>query len=128
MLLTNNHSILRRLNIDDLFEKPLPEDEKHPDYQAEECYVFGDSNVLVEGVAQTQILLNTLVFKNLPDKMEESFVNIKVPSDVERSMQQSVLVSHLLDGEQQKTEKIVNPLRPMRPYPRNYGITEARKK
>lgn len=54
--------------------------------------------------------------------------NLKLPADVERSMQQATLVSHLLDAQQQKTIKIVNPLRPMRPYARNYGITEARKK
>lgn len=82
----------------------------------------------VQGVTQTQVLLKTLVFEELPEKIEDSFRNVKIPSDVERSMQQAVLVSHLLDAEQQKTKKIVNPLRPMRPYPRNYGITEARKK
>lgn len=104
------------------------DDEHHPDYKAKGVHLYGDSNVLVSGISQAQVLTNTLAFKELPRKYEDMFVNIKVPSDVERSMQQSVLVSHLLDAEQKKTAKIVNPLRPMRPFPRNYGITDARKK
>lgn len=111
-----------------LFPKPLPLNEDHPEYQQEGVYLFGDSNVLVQGTIQAQVLLKTAVFAEFPEKVEEAFQNLKLPNDVERSMQQSVLVSHLLDAEQQKTIKIVNPLRPMRPYPRNYGITEARKK
>lgn len=84
--------------------------------------------MLINGVKQTQVLLNTLAFNELPERIEDTFKDVKLSSGLERSMQQSVLVSHLLDAEQQKTAKIVNPLRPMRPYPRNYGITEARKK
>jgi large subunit ribosomal protein L37 len=117
-----------RIKIDDVFEKPLKMDESHPEFKERVLYRFDDSNVLVEGVTQAQALLNTLVFDELPEKLEDKFSKLKLPADIERSMQQSVLVSHLLDAEQQKTAKIVNPLRPMRPFPRNYGITEARKK
>lgn len=123
-----NYFATSRLNLEDIFERPLPLDETNPEYKERELYLYGDSNVLVQGVTQTQVLLKTVVIDGLPDKVEEMFQNLKLPADVERSMQQSVLVSHLLDAEQQKTVKIVNPLRPMRPYPRNYGITEARKK
>jgi large subunit ribosomal protein L37 len=119
---------LLSLKIDDVFEKPLKMDENHPEFKERILYRYDDSNVLVEGVQQAQALLKTLVFEELPEKMEEKFSKLKVPADIERSMQQSVLVSHLLDAEQQKTAKIINPLRPMRPFPRNYGITEARKK
>lgn len=52
---------------------------------------------------------------------------MKLPTDLERSAQQSFLVSHLLDAEQMKTAKIKDPLKPMRVFPRNYGITEARR-
>lgn len=90
--------------------------------------MYGDSNVLIQGIAQAQVLLKTVVFDEFSEKVEEMIQNLNIPSDVERSMQQATLVSHLLDAEQKKTAKIVNPLRPMRPYPRNYGITEARKK
>lgn len=91
-------------------------------------YLYGNSHVLVNGVQQAQVLTKSLVFDELPEKMEDVFYNLKLPSDVERSMQQSVLVSHLLDAEQQKTAKKINPLRPMRPPPRSYGISEKRKK
>lgn len=74
------------------------------------------------------MLLQTIVLNELPERVEEVFQNTKLPNAIERSMQQSVLVSHLLDAEQQKTAKVINPMRPMRPYPRNYGITEPRKK
>ena len=114
--------------LDNIFEKPLPLDDTHPDYKKKEIYLFGDSNVLVQGISQAQVLLKTLVFDKFPEKVEDSFCNQKLPSDVERSMQQSVLISHLLDAEQQKTAKIKDPLRPMRSFPRNYGITDGRKK
>jgi len=115
------------LNFEDIFEKPLPLDERHPEYKEIPLYLYNDSNVLVQGIPQAQVLLKTLVFDKLPDTIMETFTNQKLPTDIERSMHQSVLVSHLLDAEQQKTAKIVNPLRPMRPYPRNWGITEQRK-
>lgn len=137
-----------RIQVDNIFEKPLEKNEYHPEYQQREIYLYGDSNVLLQGVSQAQVgfiliyliqwnclncsifkvLLKTVVFDKFPDRVEEMFQNLKLPSDVERSMQQATLVSHLLDAEQRKTIKIVNPLRPMRPYPRNYGISEARKK
>ena len=124
LILISDYSI----KIDDVFEKPLKMDDTHPEYKNRMLYRYDDSNVLVEGVPQTQALLKTLIFDEFPEKMEQKFSTLKLPADIERSMQQSVLVSHLLDAEQQKTAKIVNPLRPMRPFPRNYGITEARKK
>jgi large subunit ribosomal protein L37 len=102
--------------------------EKHKYFKEKSIYFFGDSNVPIQGVSQAQVLLKTLVYNELPERYEQMFSTIKIPSDIERSMQQSVIVSHLLDAEQLKTAKIVNPLRPMRPFPRNYGITEQRKK
>jgi len=115
------------LKVDNLFEIPLPLDNKHPEFKETPLYIYKDSNVLVQGIPQAQVLLKTLAFDKLPDSIMEMFANQKLPTDIERSMHQSVLVSHLLDAEQKKTAKIVNPLRPMRPYPRNYGITEQRK-
>lgn len=68
------------------------------------------------------------MFDKFPEKIAESFENLKLPADIERSMQQSVLVSHLLDAEQAKLEKLKDPTRPMWNYPRVYGITDSRKK
>lgn len=112
-----------RIDLAEMFDKPKALDENHPDYKPSGIYLFSDSNVLIQGISQTQFLLKTLVFNELPEKVEEMFTNVKLPSDVERSMMQSVLVSHLLDAEQQKTAKIINPLRPMRPYPRYFFLS-----
>jgi hypothetical protein len=72
--------------------------------------------------------LKTIVFEKFPEKIVDQFENLKLPSDIERSMQQSVLVSHLLDAEQKKMKKVKDPERPMWVNPRNFGITDARKK
>lgn len=117
-----------KLELPNIFEIPVPTDETHPDYKERGIYLFGDSNVPVYGVPQAQSLLKTVVIEGLPDRVKKQFESVKLPSDLERSMQQSVLVSHLLDAEQQKTAKIKNPLKPMFVFPRNFGITEARKK
>lgn len=55
---------------------------------------------------------------------------MNIPKDIERSMHQSVLVSHLLDAEQVKSPIRV-PLSPEKPahiIRKVYGITDARKK
>lgn len=113
---------------DDIFQTPVPLDENHPDFQDRGLYLIGDNNVLVEHMPQTQVLLNTLVIEGLPERVSKAFEKTKLPADLERSMQQSVLVSHLLDAEQQKLAPIKDPLKPMRGLPRPYGITDARKK
>lgn len=108
--------------------KPIPRDENHPEYKIQPQLLYDDVNVLLEGVPQAQVLLKTIVFDEFPDKIADAFENVKLPSDIERSMQQSVLVSHLLDAEQQKLAKLKDPLRPMWNYPRVYGISDSRKK
>ncbi|CAO1438750.1 unnamed protein product [Diamesa hyperborea] len=108
-------------------EKRIEFDETHPDYNSRQCHLYGDGNVLVQGVQQAQVLTKTLVFDEFPDKVTESIENVKLPADVERSMQQSVLVSHLLDAQQQKTAIIKIPDRPAFVTPRNFGITDSRK-
>ena len=109
-------------------EKRIEFDETHPDYNSRQCHLYGDANVLVQGVQQAQVLTKTLVFDEFPDKVTESIENVKLPADIERSMQQSVLVSHLLDAQQQKTAIIKIPDRPAFVTPRNFGITDSRKK
>lgn len=116
------------LTFDNFFETAVPMDENHPEYQKNVLYLYDDSNVLVEGVNQAKVLIKTLVFDELPEKIEDAFDKLKLPVDIERSMQQSVLVSHLLDAEQKKTAKIKIPERPAFILPRNYGITDPRKK
>jgi len=53
-------------------------------------YLYGDSNVLINGREQTQVLLKTVIIDGFPEKIESQFASLKVAADVERSMQQSV--------------------------------------
>lgn len=111
-----------------VFHKAPKLDESHPLWQNKLCHLYGDSNVLVEGVTQAQVLTKSLLFDEYPERIEDALEKVNLPSDVEKSMQQAVLVSHLLDAQQEKTAIIKDPERPSRVFKRNYGITDIRKK
>lgn len=102
-------------------------DENHPLYKREPCYVFGDRNVLLEGVRQAQVLLNAVVYDELPLKVEERLEKTKIPTVLDRSMQQSVLAALVFDAEQVKTAVVKDPERPAYKLPRNYGISDERR-
>lgn len=98
------------------------------DYPA--TFIYGDNNVLVGGMPQAQVLTKTLMFDKLPEKLEKKFNSLKLPTDIERSMHQSVLVSHLLDAEQIKSpyKVTIAPDKARHFHPKEYCITERRKK
>lgn len=102
-------------------------DENHPLYKQEPCYVYGDRNVLLEGVRQAQVLLNTVVYDELPLKVQERVDKTKIPAQLDRSMQQSVLAALVFDTEQVKTTLLKDPERPAFKFPRVYGISSERK-
>ncbi|XP_053658205.1 39S ribosomal protein L37, mitochondrial [Anopheles marshallii] len=106
---------------------PVAFDETHPLWQSEPAYVYGDSNVLLEGVRQAQSLLNTVVFDDLPLKMEEKLDQTKIATHLDRSMQQAVLSALVFDTEQVKNAIIKVPDRPAYKLPRTYGISEGRR-
>ncbi|XP_065073293.1 large ribosomal subunit protein mL37 [Ochlerotatus camptorhynchus] len=110
---------------------PLPPevqlDENHPLYKREQCYLYGDRNVLLEGVRQAQVLLNTVVYDELPLKVEERVDKTKIPTQLDRSMQQSVLAALVFETEQVKTALIKDPERPAFKFPRVYGISSEKK-
>lgn len=93
-------------------------------------FIFGDSNVPVYGSAQAQVLTNTTQFNAFPEEIENKISNIKLPTAIERSMNQAVLVSHLLDAEQVKHyERFpITPEKPKHLKPRHYTISDERKK
>lgn len=100
------------------------------DKQFPSSYVFSDSNVLVYGTKQAQVLTKSIMLNELPENIERKFETLKLPTDIERSMHQSVLVSHLLDAEQ-KQSPIRVPLRADKPkhiIRKDYSITDDRKK
>lgn len=93
-------------------------------------YLFSDSNVLVYGTKQAQVLTKSIMLNELPENIERKLETIKLPTEIERSMHQSVLVSHLLDAEQKKSPIRVS-LRPDKPkhiIRKEYSITDNRKK
>ncbi|XP_058839460.1 large ribosomal subunit protein mL37-like [Topomyia yanbarensis] len=102
-------------------------DQHHPLYKSEPCYLFSDRNVLLEGVKQAQVLLNTVVYDELPLKLEERLEITKIPTQLDRSMQQSVLAALVFDAEQVKTAIVKDPERPAFRLPRNYGISDERR-
>lgn len=88
-----------------------------------------DENVLLEGVPQAQVLLNTLKFDGYPERMEDFIHKSVIPAGIDRNLQQSILNSCVYDAEQLKLGyKIKDPNRPAYNFPRVYGITDARKK
>ncbi|XP_049285905.1 39S ribosomal protein L37, mitochondrial [Anopheles funestus] len=106
---------------------PVPFNETHPLWQSEPAYVYGDTNVLLEGVRQAQSLLNTVVFDDLPLKLEEKLEQTKIATQLDRSMQQAVLSALVFDTEQVKTALVKVPDRPAYKLPRMYGISEGRR-
>ncbi|KAG5670349.1 hypothetical protein PVAND_000623 [Polypedilum vanderplanki] len=111
------------------FAKTNPEKKVEPEINHPITYIYGDSNCLVYGCSQAQVLTKTLIFDKFPEKLEKKFASLKLPTDIERSMHQSVLVSHLLDAEQIKSPYKI-PIAPHKPrhfLPKEYCITERRK-
>uniref|UniRef100_A0A182QBX1 Large ribosomal subunit protein mL37 n=1 Tax=Anopheles farauti TaxID=69004 RepID=A0A182QBX1_9DIPT len=106
---------------------PVAFDESHPLWKSEPAFVYGDTNLLLEGVRQAQALLNTAVYDDLPLKMEEKLDQTKITTQLDRSMQQAVLSALVFDTEQVKTAIVKVPERPAYKLPRTYGISEGRR-
>ncbi|XP_001662478.2 39S ribosomal protein L37, mitochondrial [Aedes aegypti] len=102
-------------------------DENHPLYKQEPCYLYGDRNILLEGTRQAQVLLNTAIYDELPLKVEERLDRTKIPTQLDRSMQQSVLAALVFDTEQVKVGIVKDPERPAYKFPRVYGISNERR-
>lgn len=105
----------------------VEEDKSHPNWHSEKCRIYSDSNVLIEGVPQAQVLTKTLEINGLPKQLEEKLEKIQLSTQSERNIRNAILASHVFDSEQAKTAIIKIPERPAFVTPRNYGITDSRK-
>lgn len=107
---------------------PKPEvfDKTHPLWNSKKCHTFGDSNVLVEGMRQAQLLTKSIIIDGLPSSMEQTIDSIKIPSRSDASMQEAVRTSFLFDAQQVKLPIRKVPDRPAFTLPRDYGISESR--
>lgn len=120
---------MERMHINVVGNHPvvIPEDETHPDWHENKCHVYGNANVLLEGVPQAQVMTKTVEIKGLPMSIEESMVKSQFPRNVDRQVYQLILASHVLDAEQVKLPKVKLTERPAFNLPRDYGISHQRR-
>lgn len=92
------------------------------------CYTFGDTNLLVEGMQQAQLVTKSMVVDGLPASVQQVIDNVKIPSQSDVFMQDIVRTSFLFQADQEKLPKRRNPDKPMYNFKRDYGITNLRRK
>lgn len=100
----------------------------NPNWHAKVCHVYGDSDVLLEGVAQAQNLTKTIEINGFPKNIEETISKMQLNSSVDKNIKNSILASHVFDAEQVKLPKIKIPERPAYNLPREYGISHQRRR
>lgn len=109
----------------------LPEkvffDHRHPLWNDEKCHVFGDTNVLVEGLKQAQLLTKSIVVDGLPSQVQKVIDSVKIPKQVDAFMQDVVRNSFMFDAEQIRLPVRKVPDRPAFVLPRDYGISDFRR-
>ncbi|KAJ8723920.1 hypothetical protein PYW07_007900 [Mythimna separata] len=116
-----------RINIVGPYERPLPLDRNHPDYKEQPCYTLKSTNVLLEGIAQAQVLTKTIIAENtLPPNIEE-LAQVPAPSAIHENIKKAILSANVFDCEQKKLPKIKDPERPAYNFPRILGITDRRR-
>ncbi|KAM7364116.1 mitochondrial ribosomal protein L37 [Cochliomyia hominivorax] len=105
----------------------LSEDETHPHWHQQKCHMYGNANVLLQGVQQAQVLTKTIEINAFPKALEESIMKMQLPSNVDRHVPLLIMASHVLDAEQTKLPKIKLPDRPAFNLSRYYGISHQRR-
>ncbi|KAH8358492.1 hypothetical protein KR093_000471 [Drosophila rubida] len=108
-------------------DKPIVEDETHPNWHLTAGHLFGDSNVLLGGLPQAQVLTNTIEINGFPRQIDEAIVSTQFPKTIDRTVQNLIISSQLLDAQQVKLPKIKLIDRPAYNLPRVYGISHERR-
>lgn len=103
-------------------------DETHKLWKERTCHTFDDSNVLIEGMPQAQLLTKTLYINDLPNNLKQDVKQIKISAQTDIALKNAILSSHVFDAQQEKTAIRKDPNRPAFVLPRIYGITDSRKK
>lgn len=111
---------------------PLPKkevfDHTHPLWNERKCHVFGDTNVLIEGIPQAQLLTKSVVVDGLPASVQQAIDSTQIPGRSDAFMQEMVRTSFLFEAEQEKLPIRRNPEKPAHNLRRDYGITDSRRK
>ncbi|KAL1460784.1 hypothetical protein WDU94_012734 [Cyamophila willieti] len=112
-----------------VFNPPQPKkNESHPDFKPTSCFMFGDTNVPVEGLDQAKVLTNTVeVEQDLPEQILKLKQENPVSDMIHKIVQKSLLSALVYDGVQDKLPLEKDPNRPAFRLPRTYGITDYRK-
>lgn len=105
-----------------------PRNETHPWWNSRICHIFGDSNVLIYGQNQAQVLTKTLQVDELPQNIQNVSKNVNISNEVDIQLKNSILQAHLFDTHQEKLVVKKHPVKKMWVYPRDFGITDQRKK
>lgn len=116
-----------RIQVDHIFPKPQLMDETHSNWNERKCYTISDSNVLLEGLEQAQVLLKTLAVDRLPTKIEQLLAKSIIPDTSDGHLRNAILTANVFDAEQKKLAIRKDPKRPAYVLPRDYGITDARR-
>ena len=109
------------------------EDEQEPEgedlnSEVKPCFMYKDDQVLLEGLKQAKVLTNTIDYNELPEKIVELEKSFKLTEEVHSNVKRKILLSCLLESTQTKLPKRKDPLRPAWNFPRDYGISDDRKK
>lgn len=117
-----------RVEIVGPYEPSIPLDENHPDYKQRPCYTLKNTNVLLQGISQAQVLTKTVIAENrLPPKIEE-LAEVPAPAAIHENIKKAILSANVFDPEQKKLPKIKDPVRPAYNFPRILGISDRRRK
>lgn len=103
-------------------------DETHPWWNSRVCHMFGDSNVLIFGQKQAQTLTKTLQFNELPKRIQELADNTQITNETDIQFKNSILQAHLYETHLEKLKIRKHPVKKMWVFPRDYGLTDQRKK
>lgn len=107
--------------------KQQPFDPTHPLWTERVCHTFGDTNLLVEGLQQAQLLTKSMVVDGLPVNVQRVIDDVRIPDQSDVYMQEMVRASFLFETEQQKLPYKTLPDKPMHRLKREYGITNLRR-
>lgn len=108
-------------------ELPLEQNNTHPLWHDDPCFVYSDHNVLVRGIDQAKVFTNSIEpAPGLPQYFNELYEAYKLPNQDEH-IQRIVTASIMYDAVQMKLPIRKDPARPAWKFPRDYGIPDKRR-
>ncbi|RXG69008.1 hypothetical protein Avbf_04858 [Armadillidium vulgare] len=105
---------------------PLPDEEVVIPEEKPLCYVMKNSFNPLAGLPQSQLITKTIVFDSYPDAISKKIEDCT--AEEENLCKKIVLKANLLDAEQKKLPKMLDPINlPGYKPSRHYSITESKK-